>query len=65
MNAPARTALMDVAIEDVEYQRIGGRSLLARLYRPRAAENGHTCVFPLVENMNLVERAAVEVVARP
>ena len=35
MNAPARTALMDVAIEDVEYQRIGGEPLLARLYRPK------------------------------
>ena len=37
MNAPARTALMDVAIEDVEYQRIGGQPLLARLYRPKGS----------------------------
>jgi acetyl esterase len=37
MNAPARTALFDVGIEDIEYQRIGGESLLARLYRPKGA----------------------------
>jgi len=40
MNAPARTALMDVAIEDVEYQRIGGEPLLARLYRPKDRVGG-------------------------
>jgi acetyl esterase len=40
MNAPARTALMDVAIEDVEYQGIGGEPLLARLYRPKGRVGG-------------------------
>ena len=40
MNAPARTALMDVAIEDIEYQRIGGEPLLARLYRPKGRVGG-------------------------
>jgi acetyl esterase len=40
MNAPARTALMDVVIEDVEYQRIGGEPLLARLYRPKDRVGG-------------------------
>src|SRR5712671_902580 len=35
MNAPARAAPMDVAIEDIEYQRIDGEPLLARLYRPK------------------------------
>jgi acetyl esterase/lipase len=35
MNAPARTALMDVTTQDLEYQRIGGKPLLARLYRPQ------------------------------
>jgi hypothetical protein len=45
MNAPARTALMDVAIEDVEYQRIGGEPLLARLYRPKSCgEWSHMCL---------------------
>src|SRR5262249_7949355 len=27
----------EIAIEDVEYQRQGGRAMLARLYRPRGA----------------------------
>jgi acetyl esterase len=40
MNAPARTALMDVVIEDVEYRRIGGEPLLARLYRPKDRVGG-------------------------
>ena len=40
MTAPARTALMDVVIEDVEYQRIGGEPLLARLYRPKDRVGG-------------------------
>lgn len=35
MNAPARAAPMDVAIEDIEYLRIDGQPLLARLYRPK------------------------------
>ena len=35
MNAPARTALMDVTTQDLEYQRIGGKPQLARLYRPK------------------------------
>src|SRR5712691_1411180 len=35
MNAPARTALMDVTTQDLEYQRIGGEPQLARLYRPQ------------------------------
>ena len=37
MNAPERAATMDVAIEDVEYLRIDGQLLLARLYRPKGA----------------------------
>src|ERR1700704_5329426 len=40
MNAPARTALMDVVIEDVEYQPIGGEPLRARLYRPKDRVGG-------------------------
>src|SRR5712692_1192503 len=35
MNAPARTALMEVTTQDLEYQRIGGKPQLARLYRPQ------------------------------
>ena len=35
MNAPARTALMDVTTQELEYQRIGGKPQLARLYRPK------------------------------
>ena len=35
MNAPARTALMDVTTQDLEYQRIDGKPQLARLYRPK------------------------------
>src|SRR5688572_13060170 len=35
MNAPARTALMDVTTQELEYQRIGGKAQLARLYRPK------------------------------
>jgi acetyl esterase/lipase len=37
MNIPARPAAFDITAEDVEYQRIGGEPLLARLYRPKGA----------------------------
>ena len=34
MTTPAAGSRHEIVIEDVEYQRQGGRALLARLYRP-------------------------------
>src|SRR5262245_51369754 len=35
MNIPARPATFDITTEDVEYLRVDGEPLLARLYRPK------------------------------